>query len=361
VRFVGGLKMERFPVPIRMPMRHSVYRAAVVLSAILTCAGPVQAQEVGGFYKGKNISIIVGYSVGGGFDSYARILANYLGKYIPGQPRVLVQNMPGAGSGRAASYVYNVGARDGTVLALTRAPVIAPLLGRTTNIGFDATKFTWLGSGASDLSVCALLGNPKIRNMEDTFKFELTLGGLGPGSDEDMYTKILRSTLGMKAKLVSGYPGGAESMLAVERGEIDGRCGWAWSSIKIAKPDWITEKKIKVLTVLAQKRSPELPNVPSVMEFVKDDRSKQIVRYVLNAQVLGRPFVAPPGIPEDRANALRAAFEATMRDEAYLSEMKAKQLDVGPIRWQDIPPLLADFYSTPPEVVEGTRAIISSE
>jgi tripartite-type tricarboxylate transporter receptor subunit TctC len=330
---------------------------SLALAAAL--ASSAQAQGVENFYKGKTITLIVGYTAGGGFDAYARIMAAYLGKYIPGQPTIVVQNMPGAGSARAASHLYNVAAKDGTVIALTRAPVIAPLAGQTDNADFDVSKFTWLGSGASDLTVCALLGNPKVKTMADALKIEHTLGGLGPGSDEDMYTKILRKLIGLKAKLVTGYPGGAELVLAVERGELDGRCGWSWSSIKLAKPDWITEKKIKVLSVLALERSPELPDVPSIMEFIKNERHKQILRFVLNAQVLGRPFVAPPGIPEDRADALRKAFEDTMKDPGFIAEMKGKNMDVSPIRWQDIPPLLKDFYATPKDVVEETRSIIA--
>jgi tripartite-type tricarboxylate transporter receptor subunit TctC len=333
--------------------------ASVTLAAVF--ALPAQAQDVANFYKGKTITLIVGYTAGGGFDAYARIMAAYLGKYIPGQPTIVVQNMPGAGSARAASHLYNVAAKDGTVIALTRAPVIAPLAGQADNADFDVSKFTWLGSGASDLTVCALLGNPKVKTMADALTIEHTLGGLGPGSDEDMYTKIFRKLLGLKAKLVTGYPGGAELVLAVERGELDGRCGWSWSSIKLAKPDWITEKKIKVLSVLALERSPELSDVPSIMEFVKDERHKKILRFVLNAQVLGRPFVAPPGIPEDRANALRKAFEDTMKDPGFVAEMKAKKMDVSPIRWQDIPPLLKDFYATPQDVVAETRSIIAGE
>jgi tripartite-type tricarboxylate transporter receptor subunit TctC len=325
----------------------------------LALAAPAHANPVEDFYKGKTLTLIAGYSAGGGFDLYSRIIANYLGKHIPGQPRIVVQNMPGAGSLRAASHIYNVAPKDGSVIALTRAPVIAPLLGSTSGTGFDVANFTWLGSGASDLTVCALLGNPKVNSMADAMQHELTLGGLGPGSDEDMYTKILRKLLGVRARLVTGYPGGAEMVLAVERGELDGRCGWAYSSIKISRPDWIKEKKIKLLNVLALERSPELPDVPAVMEFVKEERHKQIFRFVLNAATFGRPFVAPPGIPSDRTAALRKAFDDTMKDEAYLAEMKAKNLDVGPISWQNIPPLLKDFYSTPQDVVEETRAIIS--
>jgi tripartite-type tricarboxylate transporter receptor subunit TctC len=329
----------------------------LALAAVV--ATPAHADSVAEFYKGKSVTLIAGYSPGGGFDLYSRIIANYLGRYIPGQPRVLVQNMPGAGSLRAASHVYNVAPKDGTTISLTRAPVIAPFLDPAASASFDVSKFTWLGSGASDLTVCALLGNPKINSMADALQHPHTLGGLGPGSDEDMYTKILRKLLGLKAQLVSGYPGGAEMVLAVERGELDGRCGWAWSSIKISRPEWITGKRIKVLNVFALERSPELPDVPSIMEFVKADRHKQIFRFVLNAQTLGRPFVAPPGIPEDRATALRKAFEDTMKDPEYLAEMTAKKLDVGPIPWHAIGALLKDFYATPQDIVDETRTIIA--
>ncbi|MEA2660421.1 MAG: hypothetical protein QOF64_3306 [Candidatus Binatota bacterium] len=333
------------------------------LGGLVLAAGlalPAQADPVADFYKDRTVTLITGYSAGGGFDLYTRVVANYLGKHIPGNPRVIVQNMPGAGSLRAASHLYNVAPKDGTVLALTRAPVIEPLVG-SAGASFEATKFTWLGSGSSDLTVCALLGNPDVKTMADAAKTTFTLGGLGPGSDEDMYSKILRKLLGLKIRLVTGYPGGAEMILAVERGELDGRCGWAYSSIKISKPDWIADKKIKVLNVLALERSPELPGVPSIMEFVTNERHKQIFRFVLNAQTLGRPFAAPPGIPADRAAALRQAFDDTMADPALLADMKAKKLDVDHIRYPVVEKLLTNLYSTPKDIVEETRAIIAAE
>src|SRR5436853_543551 len=196
-----------------------------ILSGLLLAAGltlPAHADGVEDFYKDRMVTLIAGYSSGGGFDLYARVLANHLGRHIPGQPRVIVQNMPGAGSLRAANHLYNVAPKDGSVIALTRSPVIEPLVG-ANGAAFDATKFTWLGSGASDLTVCALLGNPKVSSMADAMKYEITLGGLGPGSDEDMYSRILRRLFGLKIRLVSGYPGGSELTLAVERGELDGR------------------------------------------------------------------------------------------------------------------------------------------
>jgi len=333
------------------------------LSGLLLAAAlalPAHADAVEDFYKDRMVTLITGYTSGGGFDLYARVVANHLGRHIPGQPRIIVQNMPGAGSMRAANHLYNVAPKDGSVIALTRSPVIDPLVG-ATGAAFDATKFTWLGSGASDLTVCGLLGNPKVNTMADARQTQFTLGGLGPGSDEDMYAKILRKLLGLKIHLVSGYPGGAELILAVERGELDGRCGWAYSSIKISKPSWIAEKKIKLLNVLALERSADLPDVPAIMEFATTERQKQIFKFVLNAQTLGRPFAAPPGIPADRAAALRQAFDATMADPALLAEMKAKKLEVEPVRWQSIAALLKDLYATPKEVVEETRAIIAGE
>jgi tripartite-type tricarboxylate transporter receptor subunit TctC len=341
-----------------MRVRFVSHAAAFVLAAGM--AMPAQADPVADFYKDHVVTLIAGYTAGGGFDLYARIVASHLGRHIPGQPRIIVQNMPGAGSLRAANNLYNIAPKDGSVIALTRAPVIEPLVG-TAGMAFEGTKFTWLGSGSSDLTVCALLGNPKVATMADAMTNQFTLGGLGPGSDEDMYTKILKKLFGLKARLVSGYPGGAELTLAVERGEIDGRCGWAYSSIKIAKPDWIAEKKIKVLNVLAVERSPELPDVPAVMEFATTERHKQILKFVLNAQTLGRPFAAPPGIPADRAAALRKAFDDTMADPALLAEMKSRKLDVEHISYRTIGSMLGDLYATPKDVVDETRGIITSE
>jgi tripartite-type tricarboxylate transporter receptor subunit TctC len=340
-------------------MRAHLLKCLASLGLAAGLAAPAHADAVSDFYKDKSVTLIAGYSAGGGFDLYSRILANHLGRHIPGQPKVIVQNMPGAGSGRAASHLYNVAAKDGSVIALVRAPVIEPLTNSGAN--FETTKFTWLGSGASDLTVCALLGNPRVRTMADALQNQFTLGGLGPGSDEDMYSKILRKLFGLKIHLVTGYPGGAEMVLAVERGELDGRCGWAYSSIKISKPDWIADKKIKILNTLSLERSPELPDVPAIMEFATTDHQKQILRFVLNAQTLGRPFAAPPGIPADRAAALRKAFDDVMADPALLAEMKARKLDVDHIRWQAMETLLKDLYATPKAIAEETRAIIQGE
>src|SRR5215470_1737179 len=204
-RFSSGPALDTRSTTMRIPGSSGL--SGLVLAAAMTL--PAHADPVEDFYKDRTVTLIAGYSSGGGFDLYARVVANHLGRHIPGQPRIIVQNMPGAGSLRAANHLYNVAPKDGTVISLTRSPVIEPLVG-STGAAFDATKFTWLGSGASDLTVCALFGNPKVNSMTDAKQTQFALGGLGPGSDEDMYAKILRKLLGLKIHLVSGYPGGAE-------------------------------------------------------------------------------------------------------------------------------------------------------
>ncbi len=268
--------------------------SGVLLAAALTL--PAHADGVEDFYKDRTVTLIAGYSSGGGFDLYARVVANHLGRHIPGQPRIIVQNMPGAGSMRAANHLYNVAPKDGSVISLTRAPVIEPLVG-ANGAAFDADEVH--------------LARQRRQRSHGLRPPRQSQGQQHGGRQADRVhagrprTRLRRGyvcqdprkLLGLKIHLVSGYPGGAELNLAVERGELDGRCGWAYSSIKISKPDWIAEKKIKLLNVLALERSPELPDVPAIMEFATSERQKQIFKFVLNAQTLGRPFAARPFRP----------------------------------------------------------------
>ena len=274
-------------------------RVAICLAGLaMACATalPVQADPVEDFYKSHPLTMVLGYSPGGGFDLYGRNVAKYISKYIPGHPTVIVQNMPGAGSVVAANYVYNVAPKDGTIISLVlRAPVMDPLTG-TTNSAFDTTKFTWLGNGMTELTICAQLGNPQIKTLADAEKYPFTMASLGPGSDEDMFTRVLNRLFDLKDKIVSGYPGGAEAVLAIERGEVDGRCGWSYSSLMIVHPEWVNDKKLHILAALSLERAPDLPNTPSIMEFATTDRQRQILRLLISCEALGRPFLAPPGI-----------------------------------------------------------------
>ena len=334
------------------------YLGSLAMASAL--ALPAHADSVEDFYRSHPITLVAGYTPGGGFDLYARTLASHFGRHIPGHPTIIVQNMPGAGSLKATNYMYNVAPKDGSVIALVRAPVVDSLTG-TGASEFDPTKFTWLGSGMAEFGVCAMLGNPQIKTMADAARYPFTVAGSGPGSDEDMFTKILIKLFDLKAKLVSGYPAGAEMLLAVERGEVDGRCGWSWSSLKAARPEWVTDKKIRVLAALTLERWPELPDTPAIMEFAKTERQKQIFKLVVSPQSLGRPFVAPPAVPAVRAAALRDAFQKTMTDPAFLADIAARKLDVSPVDWRGVDAILKDLYATPKEIIEEARAIIAGK
>jgi tripartite-type tricarboxylate transporter receptor subunit TctC len=334
---------------------HNLLLAASTLVALST---PLRADGPDDFYKGKNVTLVVGYSAGGGFDIYARGFAKHARNHIPGAAGIVVQNMPGAGSLTATNYIANVAPKDGTVFALARAPVMELLAG-TPSSAFDPLKLTWIGNGATDLTVCGVMNNPSVKTMSDAQKVSFTLAGLGPGSDEDMFTKVLNSLFNTKARLVNGYPAGAEAMLAVERGEVDGRCGWSYSSILSSKPDWIASNRVKFLVALTIDRSPKLPDTPSVMELATTDRQREILNLVVGSQVMGRPFFAPPGLPADRTKALRAAFEDTMKDPAFLADRKALNEDVNPTSAADVEALLRKSFATPRELVDETKTIIA--
>jgi tripartite-type tricarboxylate transporter receptor subunit TctC len=317
------------------------------------------AQAVADFYRGKTITLLIGYTSGGGYDLYARVLARHMGRHIPGNPTVVPQNMPGAGSLRVAGFLYTAAPKDGTAIGMFgRGVAIEPLIG-ASGAQFDARRFTWLGSGSDQVSLCASWHTSRVKTWSDMLTTPFTVGGEGPGSDPDMFAIMLKNLLGVKLKLVSGYPGGPEVNLAVERGEVDARCGWSWSSIKITKPDWLAEKKINLLLQMALNKSPELPDVPLVMDQAHNDRERLILRLMLSRQAMGWPFIAPPDLPPERAAALRAAFDATMKDPEFLAEAKQRLLDVNPMSGVEIDKLVGELYATPADVIAATKAVIA--
>ena len=329
------------------------------LALWLAAAGPAAADPVADFYKGRNVNVIVGYSVGGGYDLYARTLARHMGRHIPGNPTLIVQNMAGAGSLKSANYIYGVAPKDGSVFGtFARGLAMEPLIG-TSATQFEAPKFTWLGSGTDELSVCVTWHKSDVKSWSDMLAKPFTVAGEGSGSDPDIFASVLKNAFGARLKLISGYPGAAEMTLAIERGEVDGRCGWSWSSIKSLRQDWIDQHKLNVLVQLTAERSHELPEVPTIMEFATSERQRQILRLVISRQVMGRPFAAPPGLPEDRRQALRQAFTDTLQDQAFLAEAKSSKLEVNPVSGAEIDTLVRDLYATPADVVAEARAAIT--
>src|SRR6516225_2492946 len=302
-------------IPPRTPMRADL--ALSLIALVLPLAG-AHADPLADFYRGRNVTLIIGYSAGGGYDAYARVVARHLGRHIPGNPTVIAQNMPGAGSLRSANYLYNVAPKDGTVIGhFSRGMAMEPLIG-TSATQFDARKFTWLGSGTDEVSVCITWHASRVKTWSDMLTMPFTVGGEGTGSDPDIFSAVVRNVFGARLKLVSGYPGTAEVALAIERGEIDGRCGWSWSSLKLTKPDWIADRRVNLLTQLALQKSAELPDVPLIFAFAANDRQRQILRLVLSRQAMARPFAAPPDVPADRKAALRQAFDRTFADADFL-------------------------------------------
>jgi tripartite-type tricarboxylate transporter receptor subunit TctC len=341
-------------------MSKCIWNCLAGLGLIAALSGVARAEPAEDFYKTHPVTIVVGYSAGGGFDLYARSVAKHIRRFIPGNPNVVVQNMPGAGSLTATNYVYNVAPKDGSVIALARAPVMELLAG-TASSAFDPMKVTWIGNGATELTICGLLGNPQVNTIADAQKVPFTLAGLGPGSDEDMFTKVLDNLFDLKARLINGYPAGAEAMLAVERGEVDGRCGWSYSSLMMAKPEWVTSRKLRILTSLTLERSQKLPDTPAILEFATTDRQRQILGLVIGSQIMGRPFFAPPGLPAERAQALRNAFDQTMADPAFIADRRAANEEVNPTDAPGIEALLKKLFATPKPLVDETRAIIAGK
>ena len=332
---------------------------AMTLSAAASIPTPAQSQSVAEFYKGRNMTMVIGFSAGSGYDIYARLLARHMPKYIPGNPTIISQNMPGAGSLRAAQYVAQVAPKDGSVIGtMSRSLPVEPLVGEGK---FDGRAFTWIGNIASNNSLCATFHSTDIKTWQDMLTKPFVLGGEGPGADLDNFALVLRNLFGAKIKLVSGYPGGTEVNLAVERRELDGRCGWSWDSIKATKPDWLRDNKINLLVVFALERAADLPaHVPLILEKAQTEEQRQILRVHLAAQAFGRPFFAAPGIPEDRKAALRAAFDATMKDPDFIAEATKARLDVIPSKGAEIEKILNEIYATPADIIAKAKQAVKN-
>ncbi|MGY8998890.1 MAG: Bug family tripartite tricarboxylate transporter substrate binding protein [Rhodospirillales bacterium] len=330
------------------------------LAASTIYATPTLAQSVADFYKGKTVTIWVGYSPGGGYDTYARTAARYMAKHIPGNPKIIVKNKPGAGSMLVANELYSVLPKDGTAIGVIgRGMPMEPLLGNSS-AKFDASKFNWLGSANNEVSVCVSWKTTGITNWKQLLTKQMTVGGTGPGADTDSFPKVMNNILGTKLKLVTGYPGGTDVNFAMERGELDGRCGYSWTSLKSRKADWLKEKKVTVLLQMSTAKHADIPDVPFIMDQAKNDKERQVLSFIFARQAWGRPFLAPPGIPMDRVKALKTAFMATMNDPAYKKDAVKQKLEVAPIDGDTIAKLVADLYNAPKDIIEAAKLATES-
>ena len=320
-------------------------------------------QTVEEFYRGRTVEIYVGVSVGGGYDSHMRVVARHIGKHIPGNPTIVPLNMVGAGGLKLTNWLYNAAPQDGSVLALVnRGLPLEPLIGITPsqNIRFDAEKFAWIGSATNETSVCVAHERVGIDDFAQLFEKELIVGGVGAGIDADDFPRILRGALGVNFRLVSGYPGGNDALFALERGEIDGRCGWSWSSVLSTHEAWIRDGRLKVLLQMSQAPNPELTEmgVPWVMDFAETEETRQILNLVFVRLAVGRPYIAPPNIPGDRVHALRRAFDATMADPEFLADAARARLEITPMSGAEAQRLIAEAYDTRLDIVDKARAML---
>jgi tripartite-type tricarboxylate transporter receptor subunit TctC len=316
---------------------------------------PASAESAADFYKGKQVRVVIGYASGSGYDLYARFLARHIGRHIPGNPSVVPQNMDGAGSLRAANWIHEIAPKDGTAFAGVGSGIpMTPLLGGKGAAFKDDKAFTWVGSMNNEVSVCVAWHTAGINTIDDAKTKEMLSGATALGVDDTtVFPAVANAMLGTKFKWITGYRSGNEMNLAMERGETQGRCGWSWSSVKATHSDWLRDGKIKLLMQMSLAKHPDLPNLPLILDLAQTEDQRQVLELIFSRQAVGRPFLAPPKLPADRARALRGAFDATMKDPEFLAEAEKSKIEINnPVGGEQAEVLMARMYAFPRHVVE---------
>jgi tripartite-type tricarboxylate transporter receptor subunit TctC len=342
-----------------MPYHPMRIRAAAALVACLTTTS-AQAAD---FYAGKSIDFLIGGDVGGGYDIYARVIARHLPRFIPGNPTIIPKNQPGAGSGRAASYLYSVAPKDGSVIgAVFPGAIMGPLLDDRAQALYDPTKFQYLGSADNATRVCITHERSKVRSFEDALKHKAIMGASAAGGSTRDYANMHKKTTGAMFELVGGYKGTADIFLAMERGEVDGMCGLDWASLKSQRPDWIRNKTANVLVQVNLEPDAELTQlgVPPIWRFIKNEGDKHAVELIIAQQVFGRPYLAPPGVAAEPLAILRTAFAATLQDKEFLADAERTRIDVVASSGERVQQLVDLLYATPKATVERAKELIKS-
>jgi tripartite-type tricarboxylate transporter receptor subunit TctC len=332
----------------------------ICLLAVLTCLAvtPVNAQDaVADFFRGKQITIFVGSSAGGGYDTYARLIARYFGSHIPGNPAVIVENMPGAGSNKATGYIYSVAPKDGTAMAAVfPGALLDPLIG-DVNVQHDPNKLLYVGNANRDVYICFLRSDAPAKTVQDTFSHEVILGASNSGGTTRDLPAMMNNLLGTKFRVVTGYAGSKEITLAIERNEVNGSCGLGWTGLPAMHPDWFAKKLINVIAQVDIKGHPDLNQmgVPLATQFAKTDEDRQVMELIESQGVFGRPYVMPPGVPVERVAALRKAFVETLNDASLRAEGEKMQLDLDYMSGDDLQALVAKLYALPPNIVARAK------
>jgi tripartite-type tricarboxylate transporter receptor subunit TctC len=343
----------------KRPREEKMFRVLTVLAIWLGAAVSAQAQEKAPFFEGKTITIVTSTGSGGGYDVMARLLTRHMPRHIPGNPVMIVQNMPGGGNVIATNHMYTVAPKDGTVIATIHnaIPLHQVLDGR--GVRYDVSKFNWLGSTGSDNEVIFSWHTSGVKDIDDAKKKEVIMGGTGAGSGVVIIPAAMNSLLGTKFKMVMGYKSSEDLNLALQREEIQSRA-FSLGSILTGRADWLAEKKINLLAQVGEHRAHEIPDVPLITELAKNDEDKQILKLISSPPGLGKPFMAPPGLPEDRLAILRKAFDETMKDKAFLAEAEKLKMEIEPMSAEEVTQIVKDVVTAPPDVVAKARAMMSA-
>jgi tripartite-type tricarboxylate transporter receptor subunit TctC len=327
----------------------------------LAVAGPARADPVADFYHGKQISLVMGTTPGGGYDAYGRLVARFLGSHIPGRPDVIPKDMPGAGGLTMANYLYNQAPKDGTEIGEPQNGAVFEKLFQILSPGgktalFDADKFGWIGSADQTVFVTVTWYTSPVKTLADAEVKEATLGATGPGTDNYLLAVLSNKIFGTKFKIVNGYDGASAVDLAIERGEVEGAAGKDWTTITATHPDWIRDKSINILVQMGLKPHPDLQGVPSALDLAPTPQDKEVLELVFAKYGMSRPFMAPPGVPPERLAALRAAFDETMADSSFLAEAEKEGMEIRPVSGPDVQALVSRILNASPDIAEMARS-----
>jgi tripartite-type tricarboxylate transporter receptor subunit TctC len=345
--------LSDLPVPAGKLARLGL--AAGLLAGLILPAHAQQTAE--DFYRGKQIDMVIGYSPGGTYDLYARLVAKYLGNYIPGKPTIVPRNMPGAGSRAAVRWVYSVAPKDGTVISTAdQSLAVEQAMGDKT-LGFDTTKLIYVGNANVDNNTTVTWYTSGIKTIDDAKKKQVVVGATG-GSTSSQYPKAMNALLGTKFKIIIGYPGGNDVNLAMERGEVDGRGSNAWGAWKATRPEWLKDKKINILVQIGLTKAPDLPDVPLLMDLAANDQDRALLKLLSASSTIGRPFFTSPGVPAERVKALRDAFDTMVKDPEFLAQAGKEGFDINPLPGAELQKIVEDIVATPKPVADQLLQII---
>ena len=324
-----------------------IRKLVVAVVALAAASLPAAAAD---FYAGKQITLIAGSSPGGGYDLMARLVSRHLGRHIPGNPTIVVQNMPAANSLAATNHIANVAPRDGTVFALVQRGMLLAKIINPTGVQFDIAKLNWIGNLNSETGLTLAWSTAPVQSADELFTKELIVGG-ETGVDPEITPRLYNSLLGMKFKVISGYPGTTAIGLAMESGEVEGVGDWSWSSLKLQRPEWLRDKKVRILIQGALEKDPELPNVPNALDLVKDDVSRRALELYFTQKTVARPLVAPPNVPADRIAILRNALMELGQDKAFLEDAERSRLVIGLLPGEAVEKVISMIATAPPDAV----------